>query len=81
MTEQDVRRIVLEELARHLDPEPEIMKVEEVAEFLRLDRNSVYEYTNRGLLPHRRVGRRLLYSRSALIVWLGTCKTASDRKG
>lgn len=120
MTEEDVRRIVAEELRRQLLsplsallsaaatrsassasssavaeqlpsaavastvvtlPSMEVMTADEAAEFLRVERNTVYDYANRGQIPHKRLGRRLLFSRSALVIWLGTCKITSRRKG
>lgn len=52
------------------DTQREVMSVEQVAEFLGLGRNTVYDAANRGQLPHRRVGRRLLFSREAILEWL-----------
>lgn len=49
----------------------DIMTASEVGAFLGLSRNSVYEAAGRGEIPHRRVGRRLLFSRAALVSWLG----------
>ncbi len=59
----------------------EVMDADEVAAFLGVDRNTVYDYAGRGEIPHRRLGKRLLFSRSALVSWLGSCKAASTRKG
>lgn len=79
----DIRRIIAEEVKRITSNQPaapserEVLSADHVAEFLGIDRNTVYEYANRGRLPHRRLGRRLLFSRSALIVWLGH---ASERR-
>lgn len=61
--------------------DPEVMDADEVAAFLGIDRNTVYDYAGRGEIPHRRLGKRLLFSRSALVSWLGSCKAASARKG
>jgi excisionase family DNA binding protein len=61
--------------------DPEVMDADEVAVFLGVDRNTVYDYAGRGEIPHRRLGKRLLFSRSALVSWLGSCKAASTRKG
>jgi excisionase family DNA binding protein len=61
--------------------DPEVMDADEVAAFLGVDRNTVYDYAGRGEIPHRRLGKRLLFSRSALVSWLGSCKAASTRKG
>jgi excisionase family DNA binding protein len=48
----------------------EALSVEEVAELLGLGRNTVYDAANRGEIPHRRIGRRLLFSRTAVMEWL-----------
>lgn len=56
--------------------EPEVMTADEVAEYLRVDRKTVFEYAARGVIPHRRVGKRLLFLRSALVSWL-SCKCSS----
>lgn len=48
----------------------EVLSVVEVAEMLGLDRNTVYDAAGRGEIPHRRVGKRLLFSRAAILVWL-----------
>jgi excisionase family DNA binding protein len=63
------------------DLRAEVMNAEEVAAFLRVDRKTVYDYAARGELPFRRLGRRLLFSRSALVSWLGACKVASRAHG
>jgi len=57
------------------------MSAEQTAAFLGVERKTVYDYANRGLIPHQRLGKRLLFSRQALVSWLGTCKAASNRKG
>lgn len=48
----------------------EVLNVDQVAELLKLGRNSVYDAANRGQIPHRRVGRRLIFSRTAVLEWL-----------
>jgi excisionase family DNA binding protein len=63
------------------------MDADEVAVFLGVDRKTVYDYAGRGEIPHRRLGKRLLFSRSAIVEWLGArdsvnaCKVAQGRKG
>ena len=67
--------------------EPEVMDADELAVFLGVDRKTVYDYAGRGEIPHRRLGKRLLFSRSAIVEWLGArdslnaCKAAQGRKG
>jgi len=59
--------------------ERECMSVEEVAEFLGVDRKTVYDYAGRGVIPCRRLGKRILFSRRALVLWLsGACGDLSN---
>jgi len=48
----------------------DVMTALEVGRYLGLSRNSVYDAAGRGDIPCRRVGRRLLFSRAALVDWL-----------
>ena len=48
----------------------EILTADEIAKMLRVDRKTVYEAVQRGELPHRRLGRRLLFERGAVLGWL-----------
>lgn len=57
--------------------DPEVMDADQLAAFLGVDRKTVYDYAGRGQIPHRRLGKRLLFSRSAIVAWLGPCKAAS----
>ncbi len=50
--------------------EREVLTAEEAAEFLRVDRKTVYEYVARRKIPHQRLGRRIILSRSALLAWI-----------
>jgi hypothetical protein len=40
------------------------------------ERAELYDYAGRGEIPCRRLGKRLLFSRQALVVWLSGCKIA-----
>jgi excisionase family DNA binding protein len=50
--------------------ENEVMNVDEVAVFLRINRKTVYEAVAARKIPHQRLGRRILFSKSALLQWL-----------
>lgn len=55
------------------------MTADHVAAFLGVDRKSVYAAVLRNDIPHRRMGKRILFSRDALALWLrGTCKGSSE---
>ena len=56
----------------------DVLTADEVADFLRLDRKTVYDYAGRGVIPSKRIGKRLLFSRAAIELWLGSCKGSSD---
>lgn len=58
-------------------PEPDVLTVEQAAEFLQIGRRQMYEAIGRGEIPHRRIGRIIRLSRAALVRWLdGSCGTA-----
>jgi excisionase family DNA binding protein len=60
----------------------DVITADEVAAFLGVDRNTVYEYAGRGVIPHQRLGKRILFRRGALVSWLdASCKATSTRKG
>ena len=62
--------------------ERDVMTADEVAAFLGVDRNTVYDYAGRGVIPHQRLGKRVLFRRGALVSWLdASCKATSTRKG
>lgn len=48
----------------------DVLKVPEAASLLGVSRDVVYAAVGRRELPHRRLGRRILFSRSALLAWL-----------
>jgi excisionase family DNA binding protein len=50
--------------------ELECMRADELATYLRVNRKTVYEYAARNIIPCRRLGRRLVFSRSAILAWL-----------
>lgn len=49
---------------------PELLTVDEVAALLGIDRKTVYDHASRGRIPHRRLGRRILFGRRAILDWL-----------
>ncbi len=60
----------------------DVMTADEVAAFLGVDRNTVYDYAGRGVIPHQRLGKRILFRRGALVQWLDrSCKATAIRKG
>ena len=73
----DVKR---SEDSNESDSSAEVMSAEDVAAFLGVDRNTVYDYAGRGTIPCRRLGKRLLFHRPVLVSWLDPCRAALTRK-
>ncbi len=57
----------------------DVMTADEVAEYLGVDRNTVYEYAARGAIPHRRLGKRVIFRRGSIIAWLDTAVVGGER--
>lgn len=48
----------------------EVMTVPQISRILGVSRNVGYDYCRRGLIPHRRLGGRIIISRQAFYAWL-----------
>jgi excisionase family DNA binding protein len=48
----------------------DVLDVKEAMELLRIGRDAVYDGCARGTIPHRRIGKHIRFSRSALMRWL-----------
>jgi excisionase family DNA binding protein len=59
--------------------DPDILTVDEAADFLGLNRHTLYNAIACQTVPHRRIGRRILLYRPALLDWL-SCKGASRER-
>jgi excisionase family DNA binding protein len=62
--------------SRRAAADPNILRAEQVAELLGIGRKQVFEAVGRREIPHRRIGRRILFHRTALLEWLA-CKSSS----
>jgi len=63
-------------MGKLIHPSTEVLNVDEVASLLGVNRKTVYDAAGRGQIPHRRLGKRILFSRAALLEWL-SCRPAS----
>ena len=57
----------------------DVMTADEVATYLGVDRNTVYEYAARGVIPHKRLGKRMIFRRGSIIAWLDTAVVGGER--
>lgn len=51
-------------------PTDDVIDVAGVGKMLRIGRNTLYEMVARNEIPHRRFGRRIRFSRTAVMRWL-----------
>lgn len=56
-----------------------VMTVDEVAEYLRIPRGSVYKLARRGRIPCQKVGRHWRFRGTALDEWLGAKAQVPDQ--
>ena len=57
---------------------PAVMTVEEVAEYLRIPRGSIYKLAQRGGIPCQKVGRHWRFRREAVDRWLERDASSDD---
>ncbi|MFV8750472.1 helix-turn-helix domain-containing protein [Nannocystaceae bacterium ST9] len=50
--------------------DPVILSAADVAKLLGVDRKTVYYAARRGEIPHRRLGRCVLFERGTILAWL-----------
>ncbi len=48
----------------------QVLTAREAARFLKVSSDSLYAAANRGEVPHRRIGRRMVFSSQGLLAWL-----------
>lgn len=57
-------------MSMRFDDLPDVLTVKEVEPVLRRSRDSIYGDVRRGAIPHRRVGRRILFLKEELVQFL-----------
>jgi excisionase family DNA binding protein len=55
----------------------DVMTADDVAAYLGVDRNTVYDYAARGVIPHKRLGKRMLFRRGSIVAWFAEVATSS----
>ncbi|HVI46128.1 MULTISPECIES: helix-turn-helix domain-containing protein [unclassified Chitinophaga] len=84
--ESDIREIksLMIELLETVSKKPrpagggEIMSVKELADFLRLDANTIYNKCAKGEMPHFRMGKLLKFKKSEILDWVKGLENGSD---
>ena len=59
---------------------PAVLTVDEVAAFLRMNRKTVFASIATGEMPGRKVGRRVVILRDALLEWMRSKARVSSRR-
>ena len=59
----------------------DVLDVEGVTRLLRIGRNTVYELVGRNEIPHRRLGKQIRFSRTAIMRWLDPWSSQGAKEG
>jgi excisionase family DNA binding protein len=68
-------------IARDASSSDDVIDVSGVVRMLRVGRNKVYEMVARNEIPHRRFGRRIRFSRTAIMRWLDSWSPRIAKEG
>jgi predicted DNA-binding transcriptional regulator AlpA len=64
-----------------VSPDDRLLTIEEVAEWLRKPKATLYKWRSTGEGPAGfKIGRDLVYRRSAVVRWLAECEAADGRR-
>lgn len=81
---KDALKEILSENLSALKPQlPEILNVQQAADFLKLKINTLYEKTSQKSIPHFKKGNKLYFHRTELEEWIkqGKVKTYDEVEG
>ena len=73
----EVFRAALEEVADTSD----VLDVPQVASLLSVGRNTIYSLVARNQIPHRRLGKAIRFSRTAVMQWLSSWSSQDAKEG
>ncbi len=59
----------------------DVLDVPGAMALLKVGRDAIYSMCARQAIPHRKIGRVLRFSRSALMGWLASCGSPGAQKG
>ena len=57
----------------------EVMTVPQISRILGVSKNVGYDYCRRGLIPHHRLGGRIIISRAAFYDWLNRAPPSEEQ--
>lgn len=60
---------------------PEVMTIEEVCQYLRIPRSSLYKLAQEGKIPCQKVGRHWRFRKATIDRWLDDEISASNQEG
>ncbi|HPP28651.1 MAG TPA: helix-turn-helix domain-containing protein [Phycisphaerae bacterium] len=59
---------------------PDVMTLDEVADYLRIPRSTVYKLAREGRIPGQKIGRQWRFRRAVVEHWLGDTESQQRRK-
>ena len=69
-----IRAAIMDAFQVKEQQQDDLMTIEEVAEMLKVSKAAIYRQTSKNLIPHKKSGRKLFFSRQEILAWLGRNK-------
>jgi len=66
------------QIASNDNADDDVLDVSGAMRLLRLGRHAIYDGVARNVIPHRRIGKHIRFSRAALIRWLDSTQQEAD---
>jgi excisionase family DNA binding protein len=61
-----------------MEPNTAVLTIDELAEYLRIPKSTLYKLAQEGKIPAQKVGRHWRFRKEAIDRWLGHSRAASD---
>jgi len=67
-------------MSDNADKENPVMRANEVRQVLKIGKNTLYSWCEKNIIPHKRAGRVILFSRKRIQEWLENNEKEGDMK-
>lgn len=59
-------------------PHDTVLTIDQLAEYLKLSKSSLYHLARRGEVPGQKIGRHWRFHKTAIVKWLGSATRRAD---
>lgn len=80
LIEKSIRRVLSESITGNINESDVMLSIKEASQLLKVSVPTIYHYTSARLIPFFKRGKRLYFSKQALMEWVkeGKVKTVSE---